>query len=55
MRHYFTFYLSRITGAEVIAAIFRRQRMGDLLAEDAQAVSRRFRGDFRQACRVSVL
>lgn len=45
-------YLSRITGAEVIAAIFRRQRMGDLLAEDAQAVSRRFREDFRQAYRV---
>jgi predicted nucleic acid-binding protein len=47
-----TLYLSRITGAEVIAAIFRRQRMGDLLAEDAQAVSRRFREDFRQAYRV---
>jgi predicted nucleic acid-binding protein len=26
--------------------------MGDLLAEDAQAVSRRFREDFRQAYRV---
>lgn len=47
-----TLYLSRITGAEVIAAIFRRQRMGDLSAEDAQAVSRRFREDFRRAYRV---
>ncbi len=28
-------YISRITGAEVIAALYRRQRMGDLLAEDA--------------------
>ncbi len=47
-----TLYISRITGAEVIAALYRRQRMGDLLAEDAQAVSRQFRKDFRQAYRV---
>jgi len=45
-------YLSRITGAEVIAAIFRRQRMGDLLVEDARIVSRQFRKDFQQNYRV---
>jgi PIN domain nuclease of toxin-antitoxin system len=45
-------YISRITGAEVIAAIFLRLRMGDLRPEDAQAVARRFKGDFRRTYRV---
>jgi predicted nucleic acid-binding protein len=45
-------YISRITGAEVIAAIFRRLRMGDLQPEDAQAVARRFKGDFGRTYRV---
>ena len=47
-----TIYISRITGAEVIAAIFRRLRMGDLRPEDAQAVARRFKDDFERAYRV---
>jgi predicted nucleic acid-binding protein len=47
-----TIYISRITGAEVIAAIFRRLRVGDLRPEDAQAVARRFKDDFARAYRV---
>jgi len=47
-----TLYVSRITGVEVIAAVFRRQRMGDLRSEDARAVAHRFREDFTQAYRV---
>ena len=47
-----TTYISRITGAEVIAAIFRRLRMGDLRPEDAQAVARRFKDDFGRVYRV---
>jgi predicted nucleic acid-binding protein len=45
-------YISRITGAEVIAAIFRRLRVGDLQPEDAQAVARRFKDDFGRIYRV---
>jgi len=45
-------YISRITGAEVIAAIFRRLRVGDLRPEDAQAVARRFKDDFGRTYRV---
>jgi predicted nucleic acid-binding protein len=47
-----TIYISRITGAEVIAAIFRRLRMGDLRPEDAQVVARRFKDDFGRIYRV---
>jgi len=47
-----TIYISRITGAEVIAAIFRRLRMDDLRPEDAQAVAWRFKDDFRRTYRV---
>jgi predicted nucleic acid-binding protein len=45
-------YISRITGAEVIAAIFRRLRMGDLRARDAQAVAQRFKDDFGRTYQV---
>jgi predicted nucleic acid-binding protein len=45
-------YISRITGAEVVAAIFRWLRMGDLRPENAQAVPRRFKGDFERTYRV---
>jgi predicted nucleic acid-binding protein len=44
--------ISRITTAEVIAAIFRRLRMGDLRPGDAQAVAQRFKDDFGQTYRV---
>jgi len=47
-----TIYISRITGAEVIAAIFRRLRVGDLRLEDAQAVARQFKDDFGRTYRV---
>lgn len=47
-----TIYISRITGAEVIAAIFRRLRVGDLRPEDAQAVGRWFKDDFGRTYRV---
>jgi predicted nucleic acid-binding protein len=45
-------YISRITGAEVIAAIFRRLRVGDLQPKNAQAVARRFKDDFGRIYRV---
>jgi len=41
-----TIYISRITGVEVMAAIFRRLRMGDLQSRDARAVARRLTDDF---------
>jgi predicted nucleic acid-binding protein len=47
-----TIYISRITGAEVIAAISLRLRMGDLRPEDAQAVARCFKDDFGRTYRV---
>jgi predicted nucleic acid-binding protein len=47
-----TIYISRITGAEVIAAVFRRLRMGDIRPEDAEAVARWFKDDFGRTYRV---
>ena len=42
-----TIYLARVSGAEVIAALFRRVRMGDLLPVDADRVATQFKADFR--------
>jgi predicted nucleic acid-binding protein len=44
-----TIYLARISGAEIIAALFRRVRTGDLSTADAAKVTARFKQDFR-AC-----
>ena len=45
-------YISRITGAEVIAGILRRLRMGDLRPKEAQAVARWFKDDSGRTYRV---
>ena len=42
-----TIYLARITGAEIVAALFRRVRTGDLSPADAGKVATRFKQDFR--------
>lgn len=42
-----TIYLARVSGAEVIAALFRRMRIGDLLPVDAAKVATQFKTDFR--------
>jgi predicted nucleic acid-binding protein len=41
-----TLYTVRITGAEIVAALFRRARTGTLAAPDAQAAAIRFKADF---------
>jgi predicted nucleic acid-binding protein len=39
-------YLARITGVEVIAAMRRRARLGDIVATDVAATLAQFRQDF---------
>jgi predicted nucleic acid-binding protein len=41
-----TLYTVRITGAEIVAALFRRVRAGTLATPDVQAVAIRFKADF---------
>jgi uncharacterized protein len=43
-----TLYLVRISGAEFIAALFRRVRTGDIVEADAGAVATQFKIDFRK-------
>jgi len=45
-------YVARITGAEVVAAITRRQRRGDITPDDAGLVLTAFRHDFPAAFEV---
>jgi predicted nucleic acid-binding protein len=45
-------YLARITGVEVIAAIRRRARRGDIAAPDASAALAQFRQDFAGLYRI---
>ena len=40
-------YTIRISGAEIVAALFRRARTGTLVVSDAQAAATQFRADFR--------
>lgn len=42
-----TLYTVRISGAEIIAALFLRTRTGTLAMSDAQAAATRFKADFR--------
>ena len=42
-----TVYTIRISGAEIIAALFLRARAGTLAAPDAQAVATQLKADFR--------
>ncbi|MGA9350850.1 MAG: type II toxin-antitoxin system VapC family toxin [Anaerolineae bacterium] len=42
-----TLYTVRISGAEIIAALFRRTRMGTLAVADAQAAATQFKADLR--------
>ena len=39
-------YTVRITGAEIVAALFRRARTGALATSDAQAAATRFKADY---------
>jgi predicted nucleic acid-binding protein len=50
-----TLYISRITGAEVIAALARRAKMGSLTPSAAQSAMAAFRSDFGGAYLVSEL
>jgi uncharacterized protein len=45
-------YLARITGVEVIAAMCRRARHGDIAATDVAAALAQFRQDFAELYRV---
>jgi uncharacterized protein len=45
-------YLARITGVEVIAAVCRRARLGDIAADDVAAALAQFRQDFAGLYRV---
>jgi hypothetical protein len=45
-------YVARISGAELVAALFRRVRTGDLTLLEAQAVATQFKTDFRQRFQV---
>jgi uncharacterized protein len=45
-------YLARITGVEVIAAVCRRARLGDIAAPDVAAALAQFRQDFVELYRV---
>ena len=47
-----TLYLVRISGAEFIAALFRRVRTGDIVEADARAVATQFKIDFRNRYQV---
>jgi hypothetical protein len=42
-----TLYVVRISGAELIAALFRRVRNGDIALADGQAAATQFKADFR--------
>lgn len=42
----YTFYVSRIRGAEFVAALFRRVRGGDITLTDGQATATQFKADF---------
>lgn len=42
-----TLYVLRISGAELIAALFRWVRMGDINLADAQNAANQFKADFR--------
>lgn len=42
-----TLYTVRITGAEIVAALFRRARAGALAVSDAQSAATQFKFDFR--------
>lgn len=42
-----TLYTARVSGAEIIAALFLRMRTGTLAASDAQAAATQFKADFR--------
>lgn len=42
-----TLYTTRISGAEIIAALFLRTRTGTLAMSDAQAAATQFKADFR--------
>jgi uncharacterized protein len=45
-------YLARITGVEVIAAMCRRARRGDIAATDVAAALAQFRQDFAELYRI---
>jgi hypothetical protein len=45
-------YLARITGVEVIAAMCRRARLGDIVATDVAAALSQFRQDFAKLYRI---
>jgi len=42
-----TLYTVRISGAEIVAALFRRARTGTLAVSDAQSATTQFKADFR--------
>lgn len=42
-----TLYVARISGAEIVAALFRQVRTGMLTMADAQAAAIQFKADFR--------
>lgn len=42
-----TLYLARISGAEIIAALFQQVRTGSLTLSDAQAAATQFKTDFQ--------
>ena len=42
-----TLYTVRISGAEIVAALFRRAREGALAVSDAQSAATQFKADFR--------
>lgn len=42
-----TIYLVRISGAEIVAALFRRARTGSIAVSDAQAAATQFKNDFQ--------
>jgi predicted nucleic acid-binding protein len=46
-------YVARITGAEIVAALFRRTRSGTLNPSDAQSAATRFKYDFRNRYQVA--
>jgi uncharacterized protein len=47
-----TIYTVRISGAEIVAALFLRVRTGSVMTTVAQSVARQFRNDFQHAYRI---
>lgn len=47
-----TLYTVRISGAEIIAALFRRARTGELAVPDVQAAATKFKADFQNRYQV---